>query len=164
MSGSYGEREETARGPDGKVSCNQGSKFDTEHWYHTLMDRRTRQIIQERANAFETENENAPDELLLAAVRRRAQELGYAPFPVEVIGAALICQRFGSWHRALYAAGLPAPRGASRLADSKLYKAEYEHQQKLYRVEKQEKKEIRRQRSRERALRDEKRRQQRLPK
>ena len=161
MSGFYGKKEEAAGGPDGKVSCNQGSNFDTEHWYHTTMDKRTKQALQERTDAFEAEHKAADDEVLIAAVKRRAQELGYTPFPAEVIGAALICQRFGSWQRVLRAAGLAPPHGASRLVDSKLYKTEYINQQKLYRSEKQEKKEARRQRSRERVLHDEKRRQQR---
>ena len=146
------------------MSYNHGSNFNTEYWYHTTMDKRTRQALQERRAAFEAEYQDAGDETLLAAVRQRAGELGYTPFPVEVIGAELVCRRLGTWHRVLHAAGLPPPRGAVRLEDSQLYKAEYMNQQKLYRAERQEKKEARRQRSRERAARDEERRQQRLPK
>ena len=141
------------------MSYNHGSSFNTEYWYHTTMDKRTRQALQERQAAFEAKCQNAGDDVLLTTIKARAGELGYTPFPVEVIGAALICRRFGSWHRALYAAELSPPRGASKLEDSKLYKAEYLRQQKLYRAEKQEKKEFLRQRNRERVLRDEERRQ-----
>ena len=131
------------------MSYNRGSNFDTEHWYRERIKQRTKDALEQQDEEFIAENEDAPDSVLLDAVRSRARELGYTPYPVEVTGGALIIRRFGSWDRALTMARLPLPHGAHKLTDSRRYKDEYARQQKLHRAEKKAKKEARLRRMRE---------------
>ena len=125
------------------MSYNCGSNFDPNYWYETMMDRRTREALREQRAAFEAEYKDASNEALLAVVRKRAGELGHTPHMAEVLGAGLMCRRFGSWRQTLDLVGLSHPCGADRLKDTKLYKTEYVRQQQLYRAEKQAKKEAR---------------------
>lgn len=120
---------------------SQWHRFDGQLWYEKTMDKRTRAALKEKEEAFIKEHADDSDNQLLAVIRNRAGELGHSPRAVEVIGAGLICERFGSWAAALTKAGLGFPTGAIRLRDSKLYRQEYVRQQELYRAEKDARKE-----------------------
>lgn len=48
---------------------------------------------------------------LLDYIRQCAMELGHTPVKKEVLGSALILERFGSWATALVLAGLELPQG-----------------------------------------------------
>ena len=48
---------------------------------------------------------------LLDYIRQCAMELGHTPVKKEVLGSALIRERFGSWATALVLAGLELPQG-----------------------------------------------------
>ena len=113
----------------------QWNHFDGQLWYENKMFERTKAALKEKEEEFIKEHANDSDDQLLAVIKARAGELGHPPRAVEVIGATLICERFGSWGAALEAADLGFPTGASRLRDSQLYKREYARQQELYRME-----------------------------
>ena len=119
----------------------QWNRFDGQLWYEKKMNERTKAALEEKEEAFIKEHANDSDSQLLAVIRNRARELGHSPRAVEVIGAGLICERFGSWAAALNKAGLGFPTGALRLKDSRLYRQEYARQQELYRAERDARKE-----------------------
>ena len=121
------------------MSYNTGGGFNSQHWYDTTMDRRTREELRRRTEEFEQAHENDSDEALLALIRERAQELGYVPFAVDCLAGRLVGRRFGAWIRAVKLAGLPSPTGAYHLEDTRLYREEYKRQQKLHRAERAEK-------------------------
>ena len=91
------------------MSYNRGSNFDTQRWYDNLMEKRTREAIRKKMLSFEAEHENDTDNMLLNAIRDRAKELGYVPYPAECIAYKLVIRRFGSWDKALRLAHLSRP-------------------------------------------------------
>ncbi len=120
---------------------SQWHRFDGQLWYRKTMDKRTRAVLKEKEEVFREEHKNDSDEELLAVIQKRARELGHSPRAVEVIGAGLICERFGSWATALTSAGLGFPSGATKFRNSRLYQQEYIRQQELYRAERDARKE-----------------------
>lgn len=122
------------------MSYSTNRFFDTQRWYENLMEKRTRESIRQKILNFEAEHENDTDNMLLNAIRDRAKELGYVPYPAECIAYKLIIRRFGSWDKALRLAHLSRPVGARRLRETNLYRQEYRNQQKLHRREKEQKK------------------------
>ena len=127
---------------------NRGNGFDTQRWYEATMDRRTREALHRRIEEYERDHEDDSSGALLDAIRKRAAELGYVPYPAECLGARMIVERFGSWARAVKLAGLPSPRGPRRLNETRLYREEYRRQQKLHRAERERKRADRRAASR----------------
>ena len=121
------------------MSYSTNRYFDTQRWYENLMEKRTREAIRKKMLSFEAEHENDSDSMLLNAIRNRAKELGYVPYPAECIAYKLIIRRFGSWDKALRLAHLSRPVGAIRLRETNLYRQEYRNQQKLHRREKERK-------------------------
>ena len=115
--------------------------FDGQKWYERQIDKRTKEALKQREEEFLLKHKNDSNDRLIAVIRARARELGHPPRAVEVIGAGLICERFGSWAEALKAADLGFPTGASRLRDSCLYRQEYARQRELYRKERDARKE-----------------------
>ena len=121
------------------MSYSSGPNFDSQRWYDTTMDQRTREAIYQRAVEFEQEHENDSDEELLNLIRERTDELGYVPYAAECLAARLIIQRFGTWSKAVRMAKLSHPMGPFRLRETRLYQEEYKIQQKLHRIEKEQK-------------------------
>ena len=117
------------------MSYSRGSSFNTQHWYESLMETRTREAIEQKRIEYEQEHEHDTDAMLLAAIRARAAELGYTPFPAETYVQTLVIRRFGSWERALRLAHLGPAKGAKRLRETKLYAEELRRQQQLHREE-----------------------------
>lgn len=66
---------------------------------------------QERDLAWGRDHAQDSDARLLAYVQDWARRLGHSPTAQEVLGAAYIAQRFGSWAVVLTAAELPLPKG-----------------------------------------------------
>ena len=66
---------------------------------------------QSRDMAWGAEHAQDTDTQLVDYVRRCAKELGHSPNAQEVLGAAYIAQRFGSWAVVLTVSGLPLPKG-----------------------------------------------------
>ena len=122
------------------MSYSTNRYFDTQRWYDTTMEKRTREAIRQKILDYEAEHENDTDNMLLNAIRDRAKELGYVPYPAECVAYKLIIRRFGSWDKALRLAHLGQPYGARRLRETNLYRQEYRNQQKLHRREKEQKK------------------------
>ena len=117
-----------------------GSGFDGSKWYANKMHRRTKAALREKEQAFCAEHENDTREDLLVYLVSQARELKHPPRAIEVLGASLICRRFGSWAAAMKAAGFSRACGPQELSRTRLYREEYERQQELYRREKNERK------------------------
>ena len=115
------------------------NRFNGQQWYKALIHKRTKTALKAREEAFIREHETDSDEELLRVIVKRAQELHHPPRAVEVLGASLICRRFGSWTAAMQRAGYDYAVGPKEFTHSKLYRDEYVRQQELYRKEKAEK-------------------------
>lgn len=66
---------------------------------------------QERDFAWGRAHEQDTDTQLIEYIRACAAALEHSPIAQEVLGAAYIAKRFGSWAVALVVAGLPLPEG-----------------------------------------------------
>ena len=139
------------------MSYSTGKNFNSQHWYDTYIDRRTREAIRCKSEEFEREHAEDSDAELLDLIRAKADELGYVPYAAECLAASLIIRRFGSWNKAVRMAKLPHPKGPYHLRDTRLYQEEYKLQQKLRRIEKEQKKNKRKAAERERQKRKEER-------
>jgi hypothetical protein len=119
-----------------------GRRFNGQRWYEKKINGRTKAALQLREEEFIQAHAADSLEMLAAYLRREAEELGHSPRAVEILGSYYIGSRFGSWAKALQAAGLSYPTGPSRLSLTRLYREEYERQQEIWRIEKEEKKEL----------------------
>ena len=111
-------------------------RFNGDEWFRRNVDQRTRAALRRQEQQFIEEHSNDTDMELAALVKARAKELRRSPRAKEVTGAELIIRRFGSWNKALAAAGLREPRGSPKLTRTDRYKAEYQRQADLFREEK----------------------------
>ena len=93
---------------------------------------------QEQKFAFERGNDS--DEQLLAYLQFCSQLLGHSPWPREILGGALIGQRFGCWENALQKAKLPQPTTPDKITSFARYQEEVERQKTIYREKKAAKK------------------------
>lgn len=116
--------------------------------------RRTESELAKRNVEFVLAHQNDTPAELAAYLRRCRQELGHVPMRTEIIGGDFIEYRFGSWARALTAAGVAErhiPHSTMRLENTGLYKNEYAAQKLLHQQEKQRKRELNRNRQAQRA-------------
>lgn len=95
-------RQERIEGKD--AAKEQRIQKDTEGRIKE-MERQSRDMV------WGTEHAQDTDTQLVDYVRRCAKELGHSPNAQEVLGAAYIAQRFGSWAVVLTISGLPLPKG-----------------------------------------------------
>ena len=116
-------------------------RFNGDDWFRRNVDQRTREALRRQEQQFIEEHSNDTNAELAALVKARAKELRRSPRAKEVTGAELIIRRFGSWDKALAAAGLREPRGSPVLTRTDRYKAEYQRQAELFRVEKKRRRE-----------------------
>lgn len=109
------------------------------------LDQNTRTALSKRNVAFILEHQHDSLTQLAAYLKKCKAELGYSPTRTEVIGGDYIEMRFGSWTKALQAAGVIDRRtlGAlpKKLENTKLYQDEYAAQKILHQQEKARKKE-----------------------
>ena len=107
--------------------------------YEAAIRRMVREALEQQEAAFRQAHGQDPDEQLLAYLHSRAAALGHTPWPGEILGGALIRQRFGTWERALALARLPAPRTPNQPRSFARVRAETEKQKEIYRQHKAEK-------------------------
>ena len=125
----------------------RGSAFDA------ILNKRIEEALAEKQRNFPTEHEQDSEESLLQYLRSFSEELGRTPNSNEIIGGAYLCQRFGTWERALDLSGLPPPGRAADFKHRLIYKQERERQLILWREEKAKKQEEKKQRQLQKAER-----------
>lgn len=108
--------------------------------YEGAIRKMVTQALEVQEAAFRTEHESDTDGQLIAYLRSCAAKLRHAPWPGEILGATLLAERFGSWEKALTAAGLPHPRGENKLSNFLRVQQEEARQKEIYRQRKAEKK------------------------
>lgn len=117
------------------------------------LDQNTRAALSKRNVAFILEHQHDSLTQLAAYLKKRKAELGYPPTRTEVIGGDYIEMRFGSWSKALQAAGVLDKRAwgvlPKKLENTKLYQDEYAAQKLLHQQEKARKKENNRRKNEE---------------
>ena len=118
----------------------EGKRFDANRWFRQTVDRRTREALLIQEQQFISEHAFDTDEQLAALIKARAKELKRSPQMVEVTGSRYMAERFGSWDKALAAAGQHLPFGATKLIRSDRYKAEYARQAALFKAEREQRK------------------------
>ena len=100
------------------------------------------QALEAREAEFEQEHGSDTLAQLAAYVKMQFLELGHVPWPGEITGGTVIERRFGSWDRALAAAGLPRPRGLNKPETFLRVQEEQLRQKEVYRRRKAEKKRL----------------------
>ena len=96
--------------------------------------------LEAREEEFRKEHGSDTDAQLLAYLRLCAAKLNHTPWPEEILGGTVIAERFGSWEKALSAAGLALPLGENKPSTFPRVKREEERQKEIYRQRKAEKK------------------------
>lgn len=117
------------------------------------LEQNTRTALSKRNVAFILEHQHDSLAQLTVYLRACKENLGYPPTRTEVIGGDYIEMRFGSWAKALQAAGVVDRRAISalpkKLENTKLYQDEYAAQKILHQQEKARKKEENRRKNEE---------------
>lgn len=108
--------------------------------YEGAIRKMVTQALEAREAEFNKEHAADTDEQLLAYLRQCAAKLQHTPWPLEILGGTVIAQRFGSWEKALLAAGLPRPKGENKPNLFRRVKEEEVRQKEIYRQRKAEKK------------------------
>ena len=117
----------------------KGRRFDPNPVTNRKIEQRTKEALMIHEQIFIKEHSRDTDEQLAMLVKARAKELMHSPQMVEVTGARYIADRFGSWSKALAAAGQHMPCGTTKLTNSERYKAEYKRQATQLKVEQEQK-------------------------
>lgn len=117
------------------------------------LEQNTRTALSKKNVAFILEHQHDSLTQLAAYLKSCKAELGYPPTRTEVIGGDYIEMRFGSWSKALQAAGILDKRAQNALPkkqeNTKLYQDEYAAQKILHQQEKARKKEENRRKNEE---------------
>ena len=117
---------------------------------HNIYDGAIRKMVtralEVREEEFRKKHASDTDDQLLAYLRVCAVKLKHTPWPGEILGGTVIAQRFGSWEKALSAAGLPYPRGENKPGTFLRVRMEEQRQKEIYRQRKAEKKRLSEQR------------------
>ena len=85
---------------------------------HNIYDGAIRKMVtlalEAREEEFRKEHSDDTNGQLIAYLRQCTAELQHTPWPGEILGGTVIAERFGSWEKALCAAGLPMPTGENK--------------------------------------------------
>lgn len=108
--------------------------------YEAAIRRMVNKALEDQEQAFSQNRGTDSDEQLLAYLRCCARQLGHTPWPREIVGGALIEERFGSWELALLQAKLPKPMNPDKVTSFARYREEVERQKAAYREKKAAKK------------------------
>jgi len=100
--------------------------------YQKKLDARARASLLKKEDRFAQEHKDDTNVQLLQYLHGFARELGRTPNACEIIGGRYIEKRFGSWNRAVLAAGLAWPRKAPPMQQRLIYRQERERQAKRY--------------------------------
>ena len=104
--------------------------------YEATIRRMVSEAINAQEREFTLDRSGDSDEQLLNYLRLWAERLGHTPWSREIVGGALILQRFGCWENALQQAKLPRPNTADKLTEFVRYQEEIERQKAVYREKK----------------------------
>ena len=96
--------------------------------------------LEAREEEFRKEHSDDTNGQLIAYLRQCTAELQHTPWPGEILGGTVIAERFGSWEKALCAAGLPMPTGENKPSTFLRVQREEQRQKEIYRQRKAEKK------------------------
>ena len=96
--------------------------------------------LEAREEEFRKEHSDDSNSHLIAYLRLCAVKLQHTPWPGEILGGTVIAERFGSWEKALCAAGLPMPTGENKPSTFLRVQREEQRQKEIYRQRKAEKK------------------------
>jgi len=107
--------------------------------FENILRKRTEEALKKQQQEFEALHRNDTDADLIDYLRRCAGEIGHVPNACEISGGAYLCQRFGSWDRALRLAGLGRPGPAPNFQRRWIYQQEKQRQIALHKAEKQRK-------------------------
>ena len=108
--------------------------------YEATIRRMVAKALEEQEEAFRLEHESDTLVQLARYLHGSARELGHSPWPGEILGGTVIDQRFGSWEKALIAAGLPKPCTVNKSDSFARVQQETRKQKERYRQRKAEKK------------------------
>jgi len=108
--------------------------------YDGVIRKMVTQTLEAQEAEFKEEHRADTDEQLLDYLRSQALALHHVPWPEEILGGTVIEERFGSWEKALTAAGLSWPETENKpSAFPRVMQIEQE-QKEIYRQRKNEKK------------------------
>ena len=111
---------------------------------HNIYDGAIRKMVtlalEAREEEFRKEHSDDTNGQLIAYLRQCTAELQHTPWPGEILGGTVIAERFGSWEKALCAAGLPMPTGENKPSTFLRVQREEQRQKEIYRQRKAEKK------------------------
>lgn len=119
--------------------------------YEATIRRMVNQELERQEQEFQQAHAQDTDHQLLGYLSICARNLGHSPWPGEIVGTELICQRFGTWEQALGLAGLPVPEGKPQPAKFPRVVGEIAHQKECYRRKKAQKKALAQERLRQSA-------------
>lgn len=129
---------------------NPRARFDYQSWFDRHVTERTIAALEARDAAFAERYAEASLPELAQYLIQCACSLGHSPSPTEIDGGEFIAQRFGSWEKAVMAAGLPAPKAIPKLKNTARYRAEKAVQEPLFYAESEAKKKAKRERAAQR--------------
>ena len=96
--------------------------------------------LEAREEEFRKAHSDDTNRQLIVYLQLCASKLQRTPWPGEILGGTVIAERFGSWEKALTAAGLPYPCSEDKPSTFLRFQQEEERQKEIYRRRKTEKK------------------------
>lgn len=123
------------------------------NYYDATIRRMVQESIERKNEEFAQAHGGDTDGELLAYLKETTQKLDHSPHPREILGAELICRRFGSWESALVLAELPLPSTPDKISAFQLWIDEEAEQKRIYAHRKVIKKQMARIREAQRAMR-----------
>lgn len=93
---------------------------------------RTRRALARQEAEFAQKHAASSNAQLLQYIKQCADELGYTPNSLDIVGGQYIARVFGGWNRALALAGLPKLSRYKSPEETLLFAAELKRQQEIY--------------------------------
>lgn len=110
-------------------------RFHNTLWSNRQVIERTVRALERQQAEFSREHRGDTAEELLAYLRQAAAPFGVTLCAQEIIGGPYIARRFGSWEKAVKAAGLEPPHALPPLNRRRIYKREFKRQALLFKHE-----------------------------
>ena len=96
-----------------KQNMNRAGNMDIDAWREREISKRVKLRIDEDNQEFARKHGEDTDEALRGYVRRKAEELGRMPHPLELHGGIYLSRRLGDWRKLAESLGL-APAASVR--------------------------------------------------
>lgn len=106
--------------------------FNPQRWREQKLKTMVNSAMKEKETAFLETHGDDSNEQLLDYLRSCARRLGHTPYQKEIYGSFLLTQRFGSWSRAVNAAGLREPTHQISREQCCIYVDEYHIQERVF--------------------------------